>query len=1298
MILLCQYNHLQNRKIAECGIRNNTFLLGCMKNVIMDYRLEDLIDITLLQRLQDKLNVIYSFPSAIIDNDGKVLTAVAWQDICTKFHRINPECEKECIKSDKYIMEHLHEANPAVSYQCPHGLIDNATPIIIDGKHLGNFFIGQFFLEMPDLQFFRQQAERYGFDEKAYLEAVESVPVWTKDNLYQYLDFIKSFIEIIAGMALKNLKEIETRKVLNEYESRLKSYAELSPMAGIEFDKNFIITKWTRSAEKIFGWTAEETIGKAMHELKIIYESDLPEVNSMIEKLTTCLEESVTTVNRNYRKDGKIIICEWYNTILKDETGQLTYVLSQAHDITERKKTEEKLLFIMKAVESSSDAIGISDARGHHFYQNKALTDLFGYSTAEELDSFGGGAVCVKDSDVSKEMFSSITSGNSWTGELEMITKSGNVFPAYERADAIKDEDGSIIGLIGVITDITEKKNTEKNLIRAKEHAEESERRIQQLYYDLQAEEDELMATTEELTATTDSLIQTNIELLQQKDRAEESEKQFSAAFYSNPIPLSIVSYPEGIIQEVNNAGCDFYGFTREQFINSTTLKLQVWENFNDRDNIFKELSSTGKLKLYEAHVRLASQEIRTVLCSAEQILWKGQKCLLHSNIDITERKLVEKLLQESKEKAEETAKRLELALISGHFGIWDWNIKDNTMIWDERMLELYGITKDTFKGNIDAWIDSLHPEDKLRSIDECNAAINGEKDFDTTFRVVRPDGSIIYIKADGFVIRDSVSTPIRMLGINKDVSSEELTKRELIKAKEIAEENELKYSSIVKIVPDGILIHEKGNIIFANEAAANILNAKSCNDFIGVPVINFVHPDSRDIIIKRISSSVENNTIASTIEETLVDFEGNPVYCLVTGIPFIYRGKKTMLVEFTDIGQLKKTETELIKAKEKAEESDRLKSAFLSNMSHEIRTPMNGILGFTDLLKNPNLSGEKQQKFIEIIEKSGERMLNTINNIVDISKIESGLMQINFRESNINEQVQFAYDFFTHESEKKGLQLFYKNGLPQNEAYIKTDHEKVYAVLVNLIKNAIKFTNKGIIEFGYDKVVSKDSTGQQNDFLQFFVKDTGIGIPAQNQGLIFERFMQNEAGYTRVFEGTGLGLSISKSYVEMLNGHIWVESQEGKGSSFYFTIPYNAISTRYTNLNNKENTSTFGKLKILIAEDDEASRQVLELRIADLSKEILIAENGIQAVDLCRKNTDLDLILMDIRMPKMDGYEATRQIRQFNNDVIIIAQTANGFSADREESIEAGCNEYISKPINYTKLNQMINTIFKKP
>ena len=252
----------------------------------------------------------------------------------------------------------------------------------------------------------------------------------------------------------------------------------------------------------------------------------------------------------------------------------------------------------------------------------------------------------------------------------------------------------------------------------------------------------------------------------------------------------------------------------------------------------------------------------------------------------------------------------------------------------------------------------------------------------------------------------------------------------------------------------------------------------------------------------------------------------------------------------------------ELLQAKESAEESNRLKSSFLANMSHEIRTPMNGILGFSELLKSPNLSLEKQQKYIEVIEKSGKRMLNIINDIVDLSKIEAGLMFVEFKESNINEQIEDIYTFFKPEVEAKGMQIFFKNRLQAKEATIKTDREKLFAILTNLVKNAIKYTKGGSIEIGYVlKMNSKTVNPSQKAELEFYVKDTGIGIPKDKQEAVFERFIQAEKTSTTVVQGAGLGLSISKAYVEMLGGKIWVESEEEIGSTFYFTLPYSVES-----------------------------------------------------------------------------------------------------------------------------------------
>ena len=377
---------------------------------------------------------------------------------------------------------------------------------------------------------------------------------------------------------------------------------------------------------------------------------------------------------------------------------------------------------------------------------------------------------------------------------------------------------------------------------------------------------------------------------------------------------------------------------------------------------------------------------------------------------------------------------------------------------------------------------------------------------------------------------------------------------------------------------------------------------------------------------------------------------------------------------------------------KNKAEESYRLKTAFLSNMSHEIRTPMNGILGFAGLLQEPNLTGEEQQEYVRIIEKSGRRMLNIINDIVDISKIESGLMEVDIQESNINDQLEYIYAFFKPEVERKRMLLILKNTLTLKESIIKTDREKIYAILTNLVKNAIKYTDKGTIEFGC--TLSTPET-----FLQFYVKDTGIGIPGDRQEAIFERFIQADISDKHARQGAGLGLAISKAYVEILGGKIRVESEPGKGSTFYFTIPYHA--GEYTPTSNKDVFSRedlslqIRKLKILIAEDDETSDFLITSILNLNSNEVSHVNSGELAVEFCRNDPHFDLVLMDLKMAGIGGYEATRQIRQFNKSVIIIAQTAYGLSGDREKALESGCNDYILKPINKEELLLLLHKYF---
>lgn len=393
----------------------------------------------------------------------------------------------------------------------------------------------------------------------------------------------------------------------------------------------------------------------------------------------------------------------------------------------------------------------------------------------------------------------------------------------------------------------------------------------------------------------------------------------------------------------------------------------------------------------------------------------------------------------------------------------------------------------------------------------------------------------------------------------------------------------------------------------------------------------------------------------------------------------------------------VKERTKDLLKAMEKAQESDRLKTAFLANMSHEIRTPMNGILGFTQLLKFSEIDSKQQHEYLEIIEKSGARMLNIINDIVDISKIEAGLIVARTAPTNINEQLRHVFSFFRPQALERNLDFSYSTTLSDIDAWVETDSEKFFAILSNLVKNALKFSDKGSIEFGYIR---------KGDVLEFHVKDTGIGIPAERQQAIFERFIQADIEDRRAAQGAGLGLSIAKAYAELLGGNIWLKSEEGSGSVFYFTLPYKPLSYANSSENKPQNTTAIVKVKdkknlkkfkVLIAEDDEVSEKLLKIILAKCTDILLTAGNGSQVLETINHHPDIDLIFMDIQMPEINGLEATRQIRKINRDIIIVAQTAFGMLEDREKAKAAGCNDYISKPLKKEEVQAILTKYFSK-
>lgn len=416
-------------------------------------------------------------------------------------------------------------------------------------------------------------------------------------------------------------------------------------------------------------------------------------------------------------------------------------------------------------------------------------------------------------------------------------------------------------------------------------------------------------------------------------------------------------------------------------------------------------------------------------------------------------------------------------------------------------------------------------------------------------------------------------------------------------------------------------------------------------------------------------------------------------IKCLVTASLFVNYNNETVGVvkTFTDITKLKRIEKKLIKAKKKAEESDKLKSSFLSNMSHELRSPMNSILGFSDLLLDNTLDIKTKDSYLDIIQNAGTDLLKLIDDIIDVAKMEASQIKLNYESLNLNQMLHEIYIMFNENVNLKMNNVSLNVSIDDSviNDTIFTDGLRLKQVLVNLISNAIKFTHCGSINFGYVK---------KNNNLEFYIKDTGIGLTKQQINIIWERFRQADDSTTKKYGGTGLGLSISKGLVNLLGGEIWVDSEYNKGTNFYFSIPYIESAIKDEIINSKNCIYDWSDFTILVAEDVDANYYLLREYLKYTKVKIMRTRNGKETVSVYRKNKkNINLILMDIQMPVMNGTQAMTKIKSINSDVSIIIQSAYAMSEDIKKGFDFGCDDYVTKPILKSELLRKINNLLFK-
>jgi PAS domain S-box-containing protein len=534
-----------------------------------------------------------------------------------------------------------------------------------------------------------------------------------------------------------------------------------------------------------------------------------------------------------------------------------------------------------------------------------------------------------------------------------------------------------------------------------------------------------------------------------------------------------------------------------------------------------------------------------------------------------------------------------------------------------------------------------------------------------------------------------------QILNINDDLrkSNEELARQKESITQE-HHESDMFYGMLVQSANDGISFYDRDwNLKYTNSAFYSMIGL-DINKYNSINPEDLIHPDDRDYNTRKEQALVNNGFFES---ELRLRHTSGHYLSLSTRSVTVRNSKGEVLGSLTisrDITKMKQVHEELIKANIEAEASNRLKSSFLANISHEIRTPLNSVVGFSNLLLTDGISKETREDYIEHINHNSEKLLQIIGDIIDLSRLESSQIEITYEEASlssiVNEIIEDARQVIRRN--EKSIILTVKNHFAENGDLIFTDRIWLKRVLNHLMDNAVKFTLDGSIEFSYMR---------ENENIVFKIKDTGIGINKENLGRIFEQFRQEVDGHHRPFEGLGIGLTLAKEVVERMGGKIFVQSEKGIGSEFSFSIPYRPAGSTKTKVAELSYEQTIRPIdwstkKCLLVDDNKDVLLYLNRILLDTGVTIVMARSGFEAIELVKSIPDIDVVLLDMQMPEMNGIEATKEIRKIRKNLPIIAQTAFIFEDDKDIILEAGCDACLIKPIRKDHLLTVMSSFVK--
>jgi len=768
-----------------------------------------------------------------------------------------------------------------------------------------------------------------------------------------------------------------------------------------------------------------------------------------------------------------------------------------------------------------------------------------------------------------------------------------------------------------------------------------------------------------------------------------ERSKTEDALKESHSLINTLVSHLQGMVYRCRNdkkftmeflseGAYELTGYSPAELIHNNKLSFSDLIYNDDRELVWTEIQkSLNDRKYYEITYRIVkkSNEVCWVWEKGEGIfLENGELEYLEGFVtDITQRKKIEEELRASRQLFETLA-------IASPVGIFRTNSDGYTTYVNPKWLNLSGLTFEEAIGF--GWLNAVHPDDREKLNEKWISDIKSHLPSVAEYRFLRADESLVWVI--GSAVPELIDNEIiGYIGTITDISARKLSEKAL-------SESEKKYRGIFENVQDVYYETTIDGIILEVSPSIEVLSKGlyKMEDLIGMSMFNFyADPQERQIILE----GLKKNGIVTDYEVTLKDKSGLIVPCSISAKLVIDTDghPEKIIGSMHDITDRKNASEALKIAKEKAEASDKLKTEFLNNISHEVRTPLNGILGFAEIITLQDISDEEKKDSLAMLFDSSNRLLNTITNYMDISLIASGSLTLNIKEFDPSKILKRLQNNFEKVCLNRNLKLFLDIEDNLNEDFLNSDPEICQKILSHFLDNAIKFTEKGSIRFGYTNTP---------DQFEFFVRDTGIGINPESFNVIFDRFSKENVDPYKVSEGSGLGLSISKGMAEAIGGRIRLESEPGAGSCFYLSLPVKNRIVKSPGEKVGENPRyAESSYSILVAEDDDTNFYYINaLLIRETGAKILHASNGREAVELFKANPGIKLILMDMKMPEMDGFEATKLIKQINPAITVIAITAYAMSGDEDRIIAAGCDGYLSKPINKKSLLEKMGEFIK--